>query len=337
MALPQSHPSTPGPGLRPVDSERYRSAQAAEAAFDFQQAHVGRPETESLRYRLSRPAAAAVKWAAQSYGSLTAGRRATPDFLVIGAKRAGSTTLYRGLVDAGGIAPMFPRRENRKGVYFFDVHHSRGRRWYLGHMATRASLVGNGSVATVVGEASPYYLSHPLAAQRAAALLPDAKIVAVLRDPIERAHSHYRERWKQGVEYLESFDEAVEAENERLAGEVERMLADPTYVSWNHLNFGYLEQSRYGTTLGRWYEHFPADQILVLRAEDLYGDPATVINQVRSFIGLPTAVDIDVAHHNKLEPGRISPHTVEYLRTQLAPEVQRLEELIGRPMGWAVK
>ena len=314
-----------------VDAERLRTALAAEAAFDFQRSHVGRSETETLSYRLKRPLAVTAKRAARVYGSLTAGRRARPDFLLIGAKRAGSTTLFRGLVDSGGIAAMFPAREQRKGVYYFDVHHARGARWYLGHMPTRSS-VG----AQRVGEASPYYLSHPEAAARAADFAPNAKIIVVLRDPIERAHSHYRERCKQGVEYLPTFDDAIAAEAGRLAGEVDAMRADPTYVSWNHLNFGYLEQSRYGTTLGRWFDAYDAEQVLVLRAEDLYGNPAEAIDKVRSFIGLAPAERFEFKHHNQLEPGRISSQTAEYLRGQLGPEVRRLEALVGRSMNWAV-
>lgn len=326
---PSQPPGKPEPA---VDLARLQTAKAAEAAFDFQQSHVGRSETESLGYRLQRPLAASVKWAARQYGSLTASRRMPPDFLLIGAKRAGSTTLFRGLVDSGDIAPMFPAREQRKGVYYFDVHHARGDRWYLGHMPTRRSIGTR-----QVGEASPYYLSHPHAATRAAQLVPGAKIIVVLRDPVERAHSHYRERWKQGVEYLPTFDDAIEAESDRLAGEVDAMLTDPSYVSWNHLNFGYLEQSRYATSLERWFEAYPADQILVLRAEDLYGDPGTVIDEVRSFIGLRSAGPHEVAHHNKLEPGRIGPDTASYLRQALIPEVGRLEALVGKPMGWPLK
>jgi hypothetical protein len=319
----------PAATLSGIDPERLRVAYEAEAAFDFQRSHVGRPETETTGYRLRRPVANLVKGSARRWGTLTSSRRAAPDFLLIGAKRAGSTTLYRGLVDSGGIAPMFPAREQRKGVYYFDVHHALGDRWYLGHMPL-ARTVGDQRV----GEASPYYLSHPHAAARAAALIPEARIVVVLRDPIERAHSHYRERWKQGVEYLPTFDEAVAAEPGRLDGELEAMLENPRYVGWNHLNFGYLEQSRYATNLGRWYDAYPSDQILVLRAEDLYADPGNVIDEVREFIGLPAAGNVDVAHHNKLEPGRFSAETATRLRDALAPEVRRLEELVGRPMGW---
>ena len=328
MAMADAGPTSAGPD---IDPERLRIAQAAQAAFDFQRSNVGREETERLSYKLQRPLASVAKKVIREFGAATAGWRAQPDFLVIGAKRAGSTTLFRGLVDSGGIAPMVPARERRKGVYFFDVHHANGGRWYLGHMPLRANLAGRS-----LGEASPYYLSHPLAAARAAALIPNAKIVAVLRDPIERAHSHYRERCKQGVEYLPTFDDAIEAESERLEGEVDAMLADPTYVSWNHLNFGYLAQSRYASSMRRWFDAFDRDQILVLRAEDLYRDPARVVNEVRSFIGLETTPPMDVAHHNKLEPGRMSEATVAYLKSRLVPEVRQLQELVGRDMGWTI-
>ncbi len=313
-----------------VDPQRWISAQRARATFDFQRSEVGRPETERLTYRLRRPLAAVAKAAARQWGTITSGRRALPHFLVIGAKRAGSTTLFRGLVDGGGVAPMFPARENRKGVYYFDVHHHRGARWYRGHMPRTACLDGQ-----VVGEASPYYLSHPHAADRAAALVPSARIVAVLRDPVARAHSHYNERCRQGVEYLPTFETAIDAEEQRLDGETDRMLADPSYVSWEHLNFGYLDQSRYAANLARWYAAFPAEQILVVQAESLYADPSAVLAEVRHFIGLEP-VDLQrVAHHNKLATEELDEAVHARVAAALASDTEQLDALIGRRFCWS--
>ena len=220
----------------------------SKAEFDFRRTDHGRGEDKSLLWHLRRPVVPVAKRAIRSYGAVTASQRVLPDYLIIGAKRGGSTTLARRLVATPGVTGLFPAREELKGTYYFDVNYSRGQQWYRSHFPTRKA-VGN----DLVGEGSPYYLSHPRAAERAAQVVPHAKVIAVLRHPVDRAFSHYRERVKQGVETLSTFEAALEAEHSRVGGERERMLEDPSYVSWNHLNFAYRDQSRYGQALASWF------------------------------------------------------------------------------------
>jgi hypothetical protein len=298
--------------------------------------HRGRdPERgagKGLAWRLRQPVVPMVKAGLRGYGVATAGGRSLPDFLVIGAKRGGSTSLYRNLVRTPGVLPLFPRVADVKGTYFFDVEHARGERWYRSHFPSagvRRRAEARGPVA--VGEASPYYLSHPHAAARAAGLVPDARIVAVLRDPVARAHSHYQERHRQGIETLPTFAAAVEAEDERLRGEVEHMLEEPGYVSWNHLNFGYLAQSDYAAGLRRWLAVFPAEQVLVLRSEDLYADDAAVLARVRGFLGLEAKPPAETKQWNRTGSSELDPGLARELDQRLAPSVAALSELLGWP------
>lgn len=303
----------------------------ARQSFDFRRADHGRGADESLFWKLRRPIVPATKRAIRRYGMATASRRALPQYLLIGAKRGGSTTLARNLVSSPGVHALFPQRESLKGTYFFDVNYSRGGAWYRSHFPTVASL-GN----EIVGDASPYYLSHPHAAERARQLVPDARIVCVLRNPVDRAFSHYRERVKQGLETLPTFEAALEAEPDRLAGEVERMLNDPTYVSWNHLNFGYADQSRYASSLERWFQHWPREQVLVERSEDLYEDPHAALNRTRHFLGLDAAdagAQADL-HQNRLPNAQISPQTRRDLWAELTPDIERLAALLDEPAWW---
>ncbi len=284
-----------------------------------------RGRDEGLAWRLRRPVVPVAKAALRQWGRLTAHGRAGPDFLVIGAKRGGSTSLYRNLVRTPGVARLWPAREDLKGTYFFDVEFDRGERWYRSHFPRRAALAPG----TVVGEASPYYLSHPWAAARAAALVPDARIVAVLREPVARAHSHYQERVRQGIETIPTFAEAVAAEPDRLAGEVERMLEDPAYVSWNHLNFGYLAQSDYATGLARWLAVYPRDQVLVVRSEDFYADDAAVLAEVRAFLGLATDLPVATRQWNRTGTSDLDPVLAADLTARLAPGLEALGALLG--------
>ena len=295
-------------------------------------------EGKSLAWRLRQPLVPATKWVLRRYGTLTAGTRPLPDFVVIGAKRGGSTSLFRNLLDGPELMPLFPRVEDLKGTYYFDVHHDRGERWYRSHLPSeaarrRASREAGGPV--LVGEASPYYLAHPHAAARAAATAPALRVVVLLRDPVHRAWSHYQERVRQGIETLPTFEAAVTAEPERLDGEVDRMLADPSYASWNHLNFSYVAQGDYATTLGRWLDHFPAEQVCIVRSEDYYADPAATLNQVRTFLGLGPVEAGGLVHYNRTIPPAIDAGLERELRERFRPSVEALEARLGRSFSWA--
>jgi hypothetical protein len=297
---------------------------------DFRGESAERREGRSLAWRLRQPVVPAAKWALRRYGMATAGTRVLPDFLVVGAKRGGSTSLYKNLARTPGVLPLFPVREQVKGTYYFDVEFGRGERWYRSHFPTAAERVAG----TVAGEASPYYLSHPWAAARAAELVPEARIVALLRDPVERAHSHYKERVKQGIETLPTFEAAIEAEDGRLAGEVERMRADPGYVSWNHLNFGYLAQSDYATGLRRWLDAFPTEQVLVLASEEFYAAEGETIDRVRAHLGLPPVGLGRAEHFNDTGSSSVAPALEHDLRARLAPGIAELATLTGLQAPW---
>lgn len=304
----------------------------AHLAADHRGTDPERGADAGLGWRLRQPLVPAAKWALRRYGMATAGGRGLPDFLVIGAKRGGSTSLYRNLVRTPGVLPLFPRQANVKGTYYFDVEFDRGERWYKSHFpstAIRDQAAVRGPVA--VGEASPYYLSHPRSAGRAAGLVPQARIVAVLREPVARAHSHYQERVRQGIETLPTFADAVDAEAGRLADEEERMLEDPGYVSWNHLNFGYLAQSDYAASLSRWLAVYPADRVLVLRSEDFYADDAAVLARVRGFLGLEAAPPTETRQWNRTGTSDLDPGLARELGERLAPSVSALAGLLGWP------
>ena len=108
-----------------------------------------------------------------------------------------------------------------------------GLRWYRSHFPLEAGgrhIARPGLRPAIAGEASPYYLFHPLAAERLARDFPAIRIIVNLRDPVERAYSHYKEATYHGRETL-SFEAALDAEDERLRGEAERIVAEPGYLS----------------------------------------------------------------------------------------------------------
>jgi sulfotransferase family protein len=254
-----------------------------------------------------------------------------PDFLILGAQKAGTTALYAYLRWHPEITgPSF------KEVSFFDRHYTRGETWYRAHLpATPRQWVARQRHGRwpAVGEASPSYLFHPLAPERVAALLPDARLIAVLRDPVDRAFSHYQHEVALGREPL-PFEDALAAEEERMRGEVQRMTSDPSYFSeawWNHT---YVARGRYGEQLRRWFASFPPEQILVLFSDDLLQQPADTYARVLAFLGVDPYELSSYPHIFSREYSAMSPATRSRLEGSFAGPNADLAELLGRELPW---
>ncbi len=281
-------------------------------------------------------ARARAREAIRLFGQWTSPLRADPDYLVIGAKRGGTTSMAKWLLAHPDVAPLFPSRETRKGTYYFDVNYGRGEGWYKSHFPTKASLqlqARHKGRPVLVGEATPYYLHSLHAAERAFQAAPKAKIIALLRDPVDRAFSHWTERTRNKVETL-AFEEALAAEPDRLEGEEARMLADPGYVSFAHQHFSYIDQGRYVHGIKRWLDVFPQDQVLVLRSEDMYADPGKIYGQTLEFLGLPEYEPAAFSVWNMKPKDPVSPEATALLKAALAEDTVRLEALLGREMNW---
>jgi hypothetical protein len=185
---------------------------------------------------------------------LTSSLRPMPSFLVIGAQRAGTSFLYSLLTQHPNVSAALV-----KEVHFFDLNFQRGTAWYRSHFPALGPTRGR-----ITGEATPYYLFHPLAPQRVAAVLPRVRLVAVLRNPVDRAYSHFQKEHRKGTEIL-PFERALKAESERVPGEREKLLADPAYRSVAHQRFSYLARGIYVDQIEAWSRCFSPDQLLVLR------------------------------------------------------------------------
>jgi hypothetical protein len=230
-----------------------------------------------------------------------ASERALPGLLVLGTQRGGTTSLYRWLGEHPQVHPPLD-----KEVQFFSVEWSRGLDWYRCHF-------GPSDEGRLDFEASPYYLYHPCAPARAASVLPRAKCVALLRDPVARAWSHYHHNVRLGLESL-SFVEALDAEPARLAGEAERMRADPTAVSFAHRHYSYLDRGRYGVQVARWRAAV-GDRLLLLRSEQLFDEPHRTFQRLLEFLELePWRPEAYVTGSRSAAP---TPPMPERLRSEL--------------------
>jgi len=284
----------------------------------------------------------AGRGAFRAYGAATSALRPAPDFIIIGTKRGGTTSAYFHLLQHPQVLPLFPsarfvpKRRDGKGPHYFDTKYAKGDRWYLGHFPsrwTRRRAEDRLGGPVVVGEASPYYLYHPLAAERVARLAPKTKLVLFLRDPVERTFSMWKEQQRNGVEKLD-FRAALEAEPRRTAGEEARMIADPGYVSFAHEFQTYRGQSEYAGALARWLERFPREQILVIASEHYSSDAGSACNQVWSFLGLPERPAAEALRLNSAKASPMPDDLRRELVEHFEPHTAELERLLGQTFPW---
>ena len=286
------------------DIERLTKLTAAEAPT---QDHQGNPKN---RRRISSP-----------------GKGSLPDFLIIGVQKGGTSSLYSYLTDHPQVASAF-----KKELHYFDSDKfGKGEGWYRSNFPPLSSENGH---RVITGEASPYYIYHPLAPKRAAQVVPNARLIALLRNPVDRAYSDYNHRLNDGIETL-GFEEAIEAEEERIGGEKERMLADESYSSASHRRHSYLTRGVYVDQIREWHQHFDRDQLLILKSEDFFKETRKNMQLVCDFLGLP---DWDGGNFGQVKNKRrydpMSPAIREKLESYFEPHNKRLYDYLGQDFGW---
>lgn len=252
-----------------------------------------------------------------------------PQFLVVGAQKAGTTTLQALL----GLHPdvFLP---NPKEVHYFTLHYSEGLNWYKKHFKTATNE-------QFIGEITPYYLFHPFAAARINADLKFVRIVILLRDPISRTISHYQHARRLGFEQL-TLNEALAQESKRLQG-AEKILSLPNGRHLCHQECSYLSRSLYRNQVNRYWDLFGRDRVLLLPSEELFMNPWPVLLKVFSFLDLrpiPRPDDARLAVCANASPLSTKvdlPSTfLKYLRFRLDDSYKFAQENIGwsKDLSW---
>ncbi len=233
------------------------------------------------------------------------------NFIIAGVQKAGTTALFDHLGDVSGIA-----LSTTKEVHFFDdetVDWTRPN--YGAYHGQFAPAPG-----AVVGEATPIYLYWPGSLERIAAYNPAMRLIVMLRDPVERAWSHWRMETSRGAE-REPFGWCVRQGRQRLFDS----------LPWgHHREYSYVERGFYGEQFERLYAIFPRDQVLALKADDLRTDPNRVLGEVCAFLGAPPPPSTSPrAVHVGQEMAGLEPADVDHLRRVYAADLARLKALTG--------
>mgnify|MGYP006288748037 FL=1 len=232
---------------------------------------------------------------------LTAPLRPLPDAVIIGAMKCGTTSLNAWLRHHPQV--LFPCR---KELHYFDQHPDRSVGWYRSHFPLRSHLFQPRQNFCAI-EATPAYIFREEVPERMYRLLPQAKLIAILRDPVRRAISHYDHRHRHGRE-LRPISEALMASHD---------LDDQGLKVPDNL---YKRRGHYAEQLERVLHFYPREQLLVLRSEDLFSDPDGIYRQVLDYLGLDSSQPLqdrrprNVSRQKHEVPDEVIAHLKEHFR-----------------------
>jgi hypothetical protein len=287
----------------------------------------------SVRSLMPKPLHGAARSTYRAVGSVTAGVRMTPGFIVVGGQRCGTTSLFKNIAEH----PQVLRPGIEKGIDWFTLHYDRDMSWYRSHFPVEriAQLRTAKHGRPAAFEACTYYLFHPFAMQRLAERLPDVKIVVMLRDPVERAFSAYKHELARGFETERDFGTALALEDSRLEGEIEKMAADVTYESHPHRHHAYRRRGEYAEQLERVFALFPRERVHVLDSEGYFAEPEREYAELLEFLQLEPYTPAKFDRHNARPSKPMPGDTRELLAEHYAPHEKRLADLLGRSPRWA--
>ena len=220
-----------------------------------------------------------------------------PDFLIAGVPKAGTTALHGALVPHPELflpsvkEPKFflsdrppPTSGGPGDVQTYQEH--------VWRQADYEALFDPAPANARLGEATPFYLHALDSHERIKSLVPSARLIVLLRDPVDRAHSNWTHLWNAGLEPEADFLTACRAEPERKAA--------GWAAFWHYVGLG-----RYGEQVRHLYEHFPREQVLLMRYKDLKDSPAATLDRVCEFLGVRTGLLTSVPREN------VNRHVVE--------------------------
>ena len=185
----------------------------------------------------------------------------------------------------------------------------------------------------ITGEATPYYLQNPNAPGRVFQLIPNVKLIALLRNPVDRAYSHYKRKKKNHTEEL-SFEDATAQEESRIQGEIKKMEVDENYFSYKYHRLSYISAGLYAEHLERWLKFFPRKQLLIIQTEEFLKDTTKVYERVLDFLEMPKYGLKEFKKFQKSERSTMNLETRKNLINICKPYNEKLFSLIDTRFDW---
>jgi hypothetical protein len=284
---------------------------------------------QTIQRTLAGVARAIVPDLVHQYQKNTWAQRSLPQFIILGAQKAGTTSLHDYLSQHPQLVPSL-----KKEVHFFDggTHPSidtfeKGLPWYRAHFPLERDLQDGKQTF----ESSPLYLFHPRVPQRIAEVLPNVKMIVLLRNPSKRAISHYFHERRKGREPLGMY-EAFTSEECRLAPLIE----NANYNSHGFIHHSYKCRGLYQQQLERYFQLFTKEQLLILSSEHFFSATAACLRTVFEFIGVDPEYQVTNLQPKNVANNRtvVPPLVDDYLDEFFKPHNERLYQLLGQDFGW---
>ena len=258
--------------------------------------------------------------------------RLYPDYIIIGAVKCGTTSLFNYLRAHPDIIPSYI-----KEVQFFNSNnYYLGFKWYRTFFPILLFKYFYKYILKrkfITGEASADYILHPSVAKRIYSLLPNVKIIILLRNPVDRAYSDYNRNVKYKLEKL-TFEEVIEKENELLKGGIDRILLDEHYNEFKNKRLFYLLRGIYFNQIKFWFRYFPKEHILILKSEAFFDNPPAILKKVFKFLEIPNWRLFEYKKWGKRNYQKMDDKTRNWLINYYKPYNKRLYELLGRNFNW---
>lgn len=239
-------------------------------------------------------------------GLLSHSKRKIPDFLIVGAQKGGTSSLYFYLKFHPNI-----KRPIKKEIHYFNIYFSKGLKWYKAHFPLQSEKY-------LTGEASPDYLFHPETPQRVKALNSNMKLILLMRDPIERAYSAYQMNKRMGIDPRATFEDAVQFE-------LEHQEEFKEVYNYEKHNFFYLERGLYAKQLKNWTASFDEDQILLIKSKDFFSQTKNVLLKTYEFLNIESKLPPTLKPMNVGKYPPISKEVYEKLKTYYSEDAEALK------------
>lgn len=255
------------------------------------------------------------------FNRLTSFLRKSPDFMLIGSPKCGSTSLEYYITQHPNVA-----RLKRKELAYFDWEFANGYGWYLSFFPLKWDK-------RIAGDFSPSYLNQPTVVKKIKKRYPQMKFIITLRNPIDRSFSDYNMHHRRGYDKL-SFAEAIEQENNRLEGEIEKIITDKNYRSYNFNHYGYVQKGLYYDFIKNWFEFYPKENFLIINFDEDFKDLPNLMNKIFNFLNLQPYDKINFEKQNVGKYENIDPILRKKLYEHFKPYNEKLYSLLGRDFGW---
>ncbi len=267
------------------------------------------------------------------YCNITGPFHILPNFLIIGCPKCGTTSLYEYLIQHPYI-----HSAQGKEIDYFDRLYDRGLNWYKIKFPSKPSKFFSEKFLKkpfISGEATPRYLEHPHAINNIKKTIPNSKFIILLRNPIERAISHYNMNFQNGYEYL-SIEKAIEKEDHRIQGRYEKMQQNPNYYSWDWDLFGYKNHGLYVDKIKKWFKQFPKNQFLIINSEEFLENTSIIYHNTLRFLELPLwePDEYRLFKQRKSTKPKIDPVLRNKLRKFFEPYNEELYSFLNKDFGW---